>query len=203
MNLRGYVRQGERGDTTRMGWGEGTVRGTRLAGWIPAIGAVVVLLTALAAGLVLFGLAGADRDAPEPDLAWPPDSWASRTDLDAHSVAANETLQGVNCAPGLLFVDERNLPSGGDGALEFVLEESCRMDAVLTVRFAVGDLGVRLEGPAGVVFADEGTNVAVMGGGVGSNPAEEHPGPHPPGTYRYSFTADGPVEFRFRVEGSP
>lgn len=186
-----------------MGLLRGTARGTRFGAWLPRI-AAVALLVALAAGIVAFGLGGAALTEAGPDPVWPPDAWPSRAALEAHSAGGgNATVDGVNCARGLLFEDEQNLPSGGEGALEFLLEEPCRMDAVLTLRFAAGDVEVRLEGPAGVVFAEDGTSIALMGGGVGTNPEEEHPGPHPPGTYRYSFTADGRVDFRFRVEGSP
>lgn len=186
-----------------MGWMKGTTQGPRRSARVAvAAGAVLV---ALAAAFVAFELAEAGRSDAEPGMAWPPDAWPSRADLDAHSAdAGNETPPGLNCVRGLLFEDERNLPSGGEGGSEFVLEESCRMEAVLEVYFAAGgNLDLRLEGPAGVVFADDGPNVAGPPLRIGLYQAEENPGPHPPGTYRYSFAADGPVDFQFRVKGSP
>lgn len=170
-----------------------------------AIGAAAVLAAALVAWAYLaLGAASTPESLSALDAGWPADmgSPGDAADLERPTQVA-EKPPTYHCASGILMQDDQQLPSGGSGEATFVLDEPCHLHGDGTIgRSTAADIRIRLEGPDGLVYAYHGTRViAALGGSTGDERTD--PGPHPAGTYRYSYEVEGDAAFHFEVRASP
>lgn len=158
---------------------------------LPAACLAIVLAAVLDSGCIAPGLAPATTVSTDP-------SWTQQ--------GLSEAPPGVEtagCSGGVVFEDEALLLAGERREREFALPGPCRLDGQLTLHHAAGSLALRVEGPRGVVFEENGTVIAGPVVSLSKGNRDVDPGPHPPGTYRYTITADALADFRFQVMAWP